>query len=64
MAQGHTDCVPPDDPPEPPVDDDVRQIRRLLEMTPEQRLRALTAAYPLVRLGLVRRLAAGGARKP
>lgn len=46
------------------MDDDVRQIRRLLRLTPEQRLRSLSAAYPLVRVGLVRRLAAGGARKP
>jgi hypothetical protein len=52
-----------DDPPERPSDD-VRQIRRLLQMTPEQRLRALSAAYPLVRVGLLRRAAAGGARKP
>jgi len=59
--------VPPDDPDdsfERPTDDDLRHIRRLLGMTPEQRLRNLTAAYPLVRVGLVRRLAAGGARKP
>ena len=40
-----------------------RLIRRMLSLSPEQRLRSVAAAYPLVRVGLVRRLASGGTRK-
>ncbi len=43
---------------------DRRLVRAMLAMTPVERLRTIAAYWPLVRAGLIRRAAAGGATRP
>lgn len=39
-------------------------IRRMLELSPVERLRSVAAYWPLIRVGLERRSAAGGTARP
>lgn len=39
-------------------------VRQMLTMTPTERLTTVAAYWPMVRTGLERRRAAGGARRP
>lgn len=43
---------------------DRRLVRAMLAMTPAERLKTVAAYWPLVRTGLLRRAAAGGATRP
>lgn len=43
---------------------DRQLVRAMLAMTPVERLRTVAAYWPLVRIGLVRRAAAGGTARP
>jgi hypothetical protein len=39
-------------------------IRGMLQLTPAERLRAVAAYWPMIRIGLERRAAAGGNARP
>ncbi len=51
-------------PPASISEHDRRLVRAMLTMTPVERLRTVAAYYPLVRVGLERRAAAGGRPRP
>lgn len=51
--------------PDASVDEhDRRLVRAMLAMAPIERLRTVAAYWPLVRIGLERRAASGGTRRP
>jgi hypothetical protein len=45
-------------------DHDRALIRGMLQLTPAERLRAVAAYWPMIRIGLERRAAAGGNARP